>query len=180
MRGMRFAASIAMLGSALLAACAAGTSAPEIALHDDIFRPYREYSAGRRVVYGYRNILAAELIARVDRKSGAATTLVRVRFEYWGGRMRRYESARSAQAEALALETLSRNRSCGDGDCHYQDLLSVEIPQDELRRAAADGYRLKVFARNGDGATITIAKADIDQLLATLDKIAPQAAAPTN
>jgi len=56
----------------------------------------------------------------------------------------------------------------------------IEIPADALRRASSGGYPLKVFARDGGDATISVAKADIERLFAALDKPLPQAATPTN
>ncbi len=179
MRGCakRFAASIALLG---LAACAGGASAPEIALRDDAFRPYREYTTGQRVVRAYPNTLATELIARVDRKTGATTTLLSADFTYWASRMRRYDSARDARAEALTFAKTSRHRACEKGTCVYEERFTVEIPQAQLRSAPVDGYQLKVFAREGGDATITIGKGDIEQLLAALDAPVAQSAVPTN
>jgi hypothetical protein len=179
MRGgaKRFAASIALVG---LAACAGGAAAPEIALRDDVFRPYREYTTGQRVVRAYPNTLATELIAHVDRKTGAATTLLSADFTYWASRMRRYESARNARAKALTFAKISRHRACEKGNCVYEERFTVEIPQAELHSAPPEGYPLKVFARDGGDATITIGKRDIEQLLAALDAPGAQSAAPTN
>jgi hypothetical protein len=172
MRGrvQRFAASLALLASALFAACAAGTAAPEIALRDDNFRPYREYTAGQQIVRAYPNTLATELVARVDRKSGAITTLISADFAYWGRHMRKYESARDARAEALPFEKISRHRSCEHGDCLYHETFTVEIPQGELRRAPPAGYQLKIFARRGDEAVITVPHGDIERLLMAIDQ----------
>ncbi len=182
MRGCvtRFAALVALSGSALLAACAGGASAPTVSLRDDNFRPYREYTTGQRTVRVYPNTLMTELVARVDRKTGAAKTLLVADFRYWGTRMRKYESARNASAEALTFEQISRHRSCEKGDCLYDEQFTVEIPESDLRRAEAGGYPLKVFAREGSDTTLAIQKPDIERLFAALDKPSPQAAAPTN
>ncbi len=180
MRGTRFAASIAVLGSALLAACAVNQVAPAIALRDDTFRPYREYTTGQRTVGGYPNTITTELVARVDRKTGASATLLGVGFVYKAERMRRYESARNARAEALTLQRVSRHRSCEKRSCVFDENVTIEIPESELRRATASGYQLKVFAQDGGDATLAIEKADIERLLAALDAPGAQAAAPTN
>ena len=179
MRGCakRFAASIALLG---LAACAGGASAPGIALRDDTFRPYREYTTGERVVHAYPNTLSTELIARVDRKTGATTTLLSADFTYWASRMRKYETARDARAKTLIFAKISRHRACERGSCVYEERFTVDIPQAELRGAPPDGYQLKVFAREGGDATITIGKRDIEQLLAALDTPGAQSAAAAN
>jgi hypothetical protein len=179
MRGCakRFAASIALLG---LAACAGGASAPDIALRDDTFRPYREYTTGQRIVRAYPNTLATELIARIDRKTGATSTLVSADFTYWANRMRKYESARNARAKTLIFAKISRHRACEKGSCVFEERFTVEIPQAELRSAPPDGYQLKVFARDGGDATITIGKRDIDGLLAALTEPSPQNAAAAN
>jgi hypothetical protein len=104
MRSARFAALIAMSGSALLAACAGGAPVPTVSLRDDNFRPYREYTTGQRTFRAYPNTFITELVARVDRKTGVTRTLLSADFRYLGGRMRKYESARNASAEALTFE----------------------------------------------------------------------------
>lgn len=180
MRSKRFAASIAVLGSALLAACAAGPPAPEITVRDDAFRPYREYTTGQRTVGGYPNTVITKLVARVDRKTGATTTLLGIGLVYAAQHMRNYESARNARAEVLPLQRISRHRSCEQRSCVYDEKFMIEIPADALRRAPSGGYPLKVFARDGGDATISVAKADIERLFAALDKPLPQAATPTN
>ena len=179
-RAGRFAALFALLGSAFLAACAAGGSAPEIAVRDDNFRPYREYTTGKQLVSTYPNTFAAELIGRVDRKTGATTTLISADFAYQDDRMRKYESARDARAEALPLQGISRVRSCEQHVCVHEEKFAVEIPEDALRRAPAGGYQPKIFARDGGDTTVTIPKGQIDLLLAALHKQSPQDAAPTN
>jgi hypothetical protein len=183
-RARRFAALISLLGCALLAACAGGASAPEIALRDDTFRPYREYATPQRTVRAYPNTLATELIARVDRKTAATTTLLSADFTYWGSRMRKYESARDVRARALTFAQISRNRSCQKGECVFEERFTVEIPQAELRSAPSTGYQLKIFARDGGDAAITIGRSDIEQLLAAFanpeSKPESQAAAAAN
>jgi hypothetical protein len=137
-------------------------------LRNDTFRPYREYATPQRIVRAYPNTLATELIARVDRKTAATTTLLNADFTYWASRMRKYESAGDVRARALTFEPISRNRSCQKGECVFEERFAVEIPQDELRNAPATGYQLKIFARDGGDAAITIGRSDIEQLLAAL------------
>ena len=66
----------------LLAASAFAAHSAEITLRDDKFQPYREYTTGRVVVSTYPNLLATELLARIDRKTAAAETLVSVEVAY--------------------------------------------------------------------------------------------------
>jgi len=176
MRGVRFAALVASLGSALIAACAAGapgqmSAADEtLGVSDDAFSPFREYTAGQRSVSGYPNTVITKLAARVDRKTGATTLLVGGSFVYVASHMRKYESARNARAEPLAIRKISRHRSCRQGSCTFDEKFNIELSEAELRGAPAEGYKIKVFAREGGGTTITVAKADIDRLFAALDK----------
>jgi hypothetical protein len=166
-RPRRFAApSIA----ALLAASAFAADAAEITLRDDKFQPYREYTTGRVVVSTYPNLLATELIARVDRKSAATEALVSVEVAYEGYRARHYDSARDAHAEPLAFNEVAHEGGCPRPPCAYNEKFTVAIPMPELRNAPAAGYQLKVFAKGGGDAVITVPRGPIDRLLAVIDK----------
>jgi hypothetical protein len=46
----------------------------------------------------------------------------------------------------------------------------IGIPQAELRQASLDGYKLKVFARDGSDMLIAIPRGAIERLFAKLDK----------
>ena len=45
----------------------------------------------------------------------------------------------------------------------------VEIPEAELRQAPPQGYQLKLFARNGPDALVTVPKSSIGRLLERID-----------
>ncbi|HKZ96597.1 MAG TPA: hypothetical protein VJ045_06415 [Hyphomicrobiaceae bacterium] len=170
-RALEYAAFLAI---SLLAAGSAAAHAGEIALRDDTFLPYREYSAGQVRLSSYPNLIATELLARVDRKTGAISTLVSLEFAYGGDHLRSYESARNARAETLRFNAISHRRSCEKKDlCVYDEIFTVEIPETELRGAPSDGYQLKVFARGGGDAVVTVPRATIERLLAAVDKQRP-------
>lgn len=142
----------------------------QIQVRDDQFTPYREYTTGRVRAGTYPNLLALELNGRIDRKSGALTTLLNVEFAYVSDHKRGYETARNSQAQPLRFTRLSSHGRCPPGaKCSYGELFTVEIPEAELRQAAPEGYQLKVFARNGPGAVVSIPKAQIVALLARID-----------
>jgi hypothetical protein len=71
----------------------------------------------------------------------------------------------------LRLTVVSSTGRCRTGSsCPYGERFSVEIPEAELRQAAAPGYQLKLFARNGPDALVTIPKAAIVRLLERIDR----------
>jgi hypothetical protein len=162
------AAAIALAGCASTEQKIAQAS--EIKAADDPFKPYREYSTGA-VTSG--NMLGSGgkiLMARVDRKTGAVTTLLHFQIVYNDGHVRQYETARNARAEQLPLRTLLRQGRCKlGGHCPYSDSFEVTLPEPDLRQAGADGYMIKVFARNGPEIMILVPKPMIASLLARVD-----------
>jgi hypothetical protein len=163
------AAACCAFGAAVAAAQQTAQSG-QIQVRDDKFRPYREYTTGQVRAGAYPNLLAVELSGRIDRQSGALTTLLSVEFAYMSGHKRGYEAARNSRAQPLRFTKLSSTGRCQFGaTCAYGEMFTVEIPEAELRQAAPEGYQLKVFARNGPGAVVGIAKSQIVALLARID-----------
>ena len=139
-------------------------------LHDDRFRPYREYTTGQVRAGSYPNLVGLELNGRIDRRSGALTTLLSVEFAYVGLHKRNYESAHNNHAQPLPLTRVASHGRCPRRmTCSYTEVFTVEIPAAVLRQAAAEGYNLKVFARHGPNAQINIPKVQIAALLARID-----------
>jgi hypothetical protein len=50
------------------------------------------------------------------------------------------------------------------------EALMIEIPETELRRTPPDGYKLKVFARDGSDMLIAIPRGAIERLFAKIDE----------
>jgi hypothetical protein len=163
---MRRASGLAAACLLLLVSAAARAQTSEIQHRDDPFRPYSEYSTGQIRAGGYPNLLGLRLSGRIDRASGRLTTLLEVEFAYMSDHKRSYEAARNSRAEALRLTAVSSTGRCRTGSsCPYGERFSVEVPEAELRQAPAPGYQLKLFARNGPDALVTIPKAAIVRLL---------------
>ncbi|MEQ1717187.1 MAG: hypothetical protein ABL907_14595 [Hyphomicrobium sp.] len=151
-------------------------TASSIQARDDKFLPYREYTSGTMKESG--PLLSGEalrlntLIGRVDRQSGAKQFAVEVLLHYSEDHRRKFESARSAKAEALTLVKVEQIRkSCSKklGSCDYDEVVHVVLPEAGLRGAGAEGYPVKLFARSGHTATVEIAKPVIAALLAKVD-----------
>lgn len=142
----------------------------EITLQDDKFRPFVEYATGTIRLSSYPNDILPKLMARIDRKTGKTSTLASVTFVYSARHMRKYESARNARAEVLRFYKPTRHRTCEKRACVVNETLMIGIPQPELRQASPDGYKLKVFARDGSDMLIAIPGRAIEQLFAKLDK----------
>lgn len=170
------AALILVLCSAFMTACTINPPAPEVAVLDDNFRPFVEYTTRPREVFAYPNSVVTRLVAHIDRKTGARYVKLGVGYSYVGAAMRKYRDARNARAERLRFQKGSRNRSCKDHRCIFTEHFTIEVPEEELRAAPASGYELKVFARSGHATKLTVHKADIDALFLALDNSAPQVA----
>ncbi len=153
----------------LLAVASTAAQAAEVTLRDDKFRPYREYTTGNVVIASLPNLLSTELIARVDRKTAATETLVSMEIAYEGDHARHYDSARDAHAEPLAFNEVAHEGGCQRPPCAYDEKFTVAIPIPELRKAPVGGYQLKVFAKRGGDALITVPRGAIDRLLAMID-----------
>jgi hypothetical protein len=144
--------------------------ASQVQAADDPFKPHREYATGEVASGNSLGLGAKKLIAQVDKKSGAATFLLRFQIVYTSGHPRHYDSARNNRAEQLALRTIQRQGQCRIGnDCPYGDLFEVVLPEAHLRSAGPGGYPIKVFARNGPEIVIDIPQQMISALLARVD-----------
>ncbi|MFA9551036.1 MAG: hypothetical protein ACERIL_08215, partial [Hyphomicrobium sp.] len=98
------------------------------------------------------------------------STLAGLVLVYPGRAMREYNSARNARAEVFRFYKPLRQRECEKRVCSVSETLMIEIPETELRQASPDGYKLKVFARDGSDMLIAIPRGAIERLLAKLDK----------
>ena len=170
-RWCKVAAALLAYGTLQACAAVAQTVQPgQIQLRDDQFRPYREYTTGRIRGGTHPNLLEIELNGRIDRQSGAVTTLFHVEFAYLGSRKRNYEAARNSRAQTLAFTKLGSSGRCSAGrTCPYSEVFTIEIPLTELRQVPSEGYQFKVFARQGPDAQLGMAKAQIMALLAKID-----------
>jgi hypothetical protein len=174
---MRFVA--VLLASFWLSACAA--TAPTTALtKDDPFRPYREIETDVFRIGTRPGTLAMKLVAQVDRKTAATTTLLKVHHHYMGQHRNTYESARNAKAEPLKFISVARYGQCRTKDCPIDEMYMVEIPENDLKSAGTGGYALKVFPRVGPDVLITVPPEMIKSIMTLLeaDRRTIAAAAP--
>jgi hypothetical protein len=141
----------------------------QIATQDDRFQPYRELRSSPVTLRAYPNIISYTLTARIDRKTSAVTMGVEVTFVYVAQLRRYYNAARNARAESLRLVPIRAAGRCSRNPCPHEEIFAVEIPESDLRQAPAEGYALKIFARSGPEAVITIGKDRIGALLAEVD-----------
>ena len=146
------------------------TPPSQITARDDTFQPFKEFRSGRVTLRHYPNIVSYELIGRLDRKSGVLTTQIEVDFAYNAPRRRYYNAARNARAEPLRLVPLRANGRCSGGaPCPHEEVFEIAIPEADLRQAPADGYALKLFAKDGPETVITIGKERILAMLSAAD-----------
>ena len=116
------------------------------------------------------NALVLELNGRIDRQSGALTTLLKIAFAYKSDHKRGYDTARNSRAQPLRFTRVASHGRCPAGAiCAHTEVFTVEIPEAELRQAAPEGYRFKVLARLGPDAEVIIPRVQIAALLARID-----------
>lgn len=146
--------------------------ASQIRTADDQFKPYREFISGEMRAANAAGLGNKALIARVDRKTGAVTTLLEFHIVYSDTHRRLYETARNNRAELLQLSSVQRQGQCkyaSGNECPYSELFTVFLPDAQLRTAGPEGYPIKIFARNGPDLLIAIPKPLITSLLAKVD-----------
>jgi hypothetical protein len=139
-------------------------------VNDDRFRPFREYTTDEIRTGNALGRASKQLVGRVDRQTGALTTLLQFEIAYLGNRKRSYENARNNRAQPLRLNSVQRNAKCHPRNgCVYSEIFLIIIPEAELRQAPAMGYQVKVIARNGPDVLVTIPKQLITSLFAKID-----------
>ena len=176
---MRCGPAFVALAALLVAGCAAQGGAPQAlaptaGTRDDAFLPYREmatssFEAGQ--LPGDR--VRGSLVARRDKSTAALTTHAILGVVYAQQASRRYETARNARAEALPFRQLYHDgagcrRQAG---CAHAELFQVDIPEADLRRAAAagEGYPIKLFGRAGHTSLFPVPKELVAALLKEVD-----------
>lgn len=172
---MRIGRWLSMIAVGALAACASAATKIErtsaIQLVDDTFRPELEYSTGTIESANEIGVGRKRLLAHVDRKSGAPLRFV-LAFEigYNDIGKRSYELANNAKAKTLRMSKVTAKSHCDrQGRCTVIESYLIEIPESDLRAASAEGYAIKLFARDGPDAPIVVPKPWITALLARVD-----------
>ena len=144
------------IGITAIAGCSASPPAPTAvaSVREDTFLPYREIStASFDIPQALGGRIRGHLTARLAKSTGAVTTHAVVGVVYAQKLGRRYEQARNARAESLPFRLLAHD---GNGcrkqtGCAHLELFQIDIPEADLRRAAAsgEGYPIKMFGRAG-------------------------------
>lgn len=160
-----------LVAAALLAGCASLPPPTEVQAIDDPFRPFVEYHAGLASVAQWQASATVRLVGRIDRKTREPSTHVFVEMAYTAETRRHYETARNSRAEPLSVTKHAGSGNCGGkGPCPHGEVVTIDVPIEDLRRAGPQGYALKLFAKYGPEATLTMPKPVIDAMLARLDK----------
>lgn len=168
---MRWLYQASVVLVALLAACASLPPPTDVQAIDDPFRPFVEYHAGLASTAQWQASATVRLVGRIDRKTREPTTHVFVEMAYTAETRRHYETARNSRAEPLAVTRHAGSGNCGGkGPCPHGEVVTVDVPIEDLRRAGPQGYALKLFAKYGPEATLTMPKPVIDAMLARLDR----------
>ena len=109
---MRRAFHLGATGAMLLVGSEALGQTSDIHERDDKFRPYREVFTSRHRAGAYPNLIGLRLVGRIERASGARTTLLEVEFAYMSDHKRGYDAARNDRAEALRFTPVSSTGRC--------------------------------------------------------------------
>jgi hypothetical protein len=174
---------VALVSSACVLGACASPEQPmaeitQIREREDRFRPYRELVSGVMKVGDAVNGGRKTLIARIDRTTGSRKTLVASEIYYQDDHHRTYEAARNERAESLRFVAVNHEgaRCRRSPACMHIERIEIEVPEEQLRRAPATGYQIKILARNGPDGLITIPQPVIAALLAKVDAEPPVAA----
>jgi hypothetical protein len=177
--GLRKAAT-ALLATLALTACASTeqqiAAAAKIETTDDQFQPFRQYKSGAVAhtlvdVGTYRRV-KMEMIAQVDRASGGRGIGLQVEIDYLASIQRKYLEARTSSAVLLHVSgVLHRSQGCSKkvGRCDHTEIVTIDIPEKELRQTGSDGYRLKLFPKIGQGVELNVPKSLIVALFTAVD-----------
>jgi hypothetical protein len=175
---LRFLAVV--LTGLALTACASKeqqiAAAAKIQTEDDQFKPYRQYSTGRVKdilidVGSYRQI-ETELLANVQRTTGARAFGLQVEIKYTGPVPRKYTEARNVKAEQLQVDRIfQRSHDCSRklDSCDHKEIVLIQIKEAALRAVGNEGYRLKLYPKIGQGVELNIPKSLTVALFATVD-----------
>jgi hypothetical protein len=171
---------IAFLAGLALTACASKeqqiAAAAKIQTNDDQFKPYRQYTTGQVKeilidVGSYRQI-QTELVANVQRTTGARVFGLQVEINYTGPVPRKYVEARNVKAEQLRVDQVfHRSHDCSRklDSCNHKEIIMIQISEPELRAVGNEGYRLKLYPKVGQGVELNIPKSLTVALFATVD-----------
>ena len=158
-------------------------AASQIRVTDDQFQPFKEYSTGKLWSFDTKFFSEVTLGARLDRKTGALSTILEFLVSYNTDARYNYKVARNNKAELLKLSALQRrSHNCirKEDTCDHKEILQVEIPESDLRQAPSEGYAVKLFPAVGPAQLVTVPKQLIVSLLAKVDadRGGPAAQAP--
>ena len=130
----------------LLVGCSIPPPAAEIREKDDPFSPQKQIATGFVRVPSETATVGLQLVAEVDRATKVAKAIARVQLLYVAAHGRKYDVARNDRAEQLPLTVQATKGRCGLGNqCPHEEIVAVSIAITELRRGAADGYRLSLI-----------------------------------
>lgn len=180
LRSVTVAFFAGLAASLALTACASTeqqiAAAAKIETTDDQFQPYRQYKSGAvahtLIDVGTYRRTKMELIAQVDRASGGRSIGLQVEIDYLGNVHRKYLEARTSSAVLLHVSgVLHRAQGCSRkaGSCEHKEVVTIDIPEKDLRQTGNEGYRLKLFPKIGEGVELNVPKSLIVALFAAVD-----------
>ena len=84
--------------------------------------------------------------------------------------------ANTDTAEPLKVVAITRKRiACGErGACRRYEHFGITVPDALLRSRQGSGFQVKIYARSGHTAVLTVDADQITQQLAALDRLAAQ------
>ena len=151
-------------------------AASNVSTVDDQFNPHRQYRTGA-IKSSFNESVAVgnyetQLMAEVDRKTGASGAGLQFTIRYTANLQRKYQEARNANAENLAVHSVVHHASdCSKklGSCTYLEAVIIDLPVAGLRSAGNQGYPIKLFPKIGQGIELAIPKSLITSLFDGVD-----------
>lgn len=176
-------AALIVASSSFVTGCTNSTPPPALVVataRDDNFLPYREINtASFEVAQAAGGIVRGRLVARIDKSSGAVTTHAVLGVVYTQKLGRHYEQARNARAEPLSFRSLAHDGTgCRkQSGCAHLQFFEVDIPEADLKRAAAsgEGYPIKMFGKTGVSTLYPVPKELVAELVKSIEASPPPA-----
>lgn len=165
---------LSVLLSALLAGCLAQglenadprTLSTYVQKKSSVYEPYTTY-IGPSIQYGGSQYFFR---SAVDNDTGQRTHQLYVYTSYRALGWEFWQWARNDKGQALDFEILERTvLTCAGEGCVYREQFGIDISDDYLRERAGTGGSVKVYAKTGHEAVITLPPNYIQAQLLAID-----------
>lgn len=157
---MRTTLLIAVAAAAIFGinGCAVTPSAPAVVkVISDPFSPLTAFEGPRVFLkeQGADNYGLFNIRSWVEKKSGRVTHQLYAELHY-AGQWHFYQTANDDRAKPLELSKIDAHVVDCSGYCSYVETVGVDLGDSQLREASETGYSVKIYAKSGDTAVMTL------------------------